>query len=286
VYKIITHPGQAHNDDILSVAFAFTLEKLSEEIPVFRRNPTVKELNDPECLVLDIGGHHDPKLNNYDHHQLPPAQPPTCACSLFLESRHPHFLAALRKYTPWYNAMEYIDSKGPYQWAANAGLPFFPSGLSGALDEPLKSWFARYAGTEKVGIDLIRALMQLGYEHYKYIKTITNALADIRKKARIISVNGVQGIVYNSSDPTGLAEYRAEVEVENIGFSVTLDDRGPGTCLYRFSDHPKVDFRRLAGHREVSFIHSGGFIAKTSTKLLKDHDIEQLLLDLLSQAIG
>jgi hypothetical protein len=33
---------------------------------------TEQELEDPEVAVVDIGHQHDPKLNNFDHHQLSP----------------------------------------------------------------------------------------------------------------------------------------------------------------------------------------------------------------------
>ena len=53
--------------------------------------------------------------------------------------------------------------------------------------------------------------------------------------------------------------------------SVTPDERGPGHALYRYDDHPSVDFGRLEGGNSkwashMEFVHANGFIAKTKAK--------------------
>ncbi len=66
ISKIIVHPGVFHADDVCVVAW---LRITGCDAPVERRNPTSEELADPNILVADVGGQHDPKLNNFDHHQ-------------------------------------------------------------------------------------------------------------------------------------------------------------------------------------------------------------------------
>lgn len=64
--KIVTHPGLFHADDVCAIAW---LRVCGVTAPVERRNPGVEDLNDPEILVVDVGGEHDPARGNFDHHQ-------------------------------------------------------------------------------------------------------------------------------------------------------------------------------------------------------------------------
>ena len=82
IKTIITHPGGAHKDDFLACSVLLS----NHPVSIFRRDPTEQELEDPEVAVVDIGHQHDPKLNNFDHHQLPRDHEPTCALSWFCKS--------------------------------------------------------------------------------------------------------------------------------------------------------------------------------------------------------
>jgi len=44
--------------------------------------------------------------------------------------------------------------------------------------------------------------------------------------------------------------------------TITADDRGPGLCLFRREDHPRVNFTRVKDRPGVIFAHPGGFVAK------------------------
>jgi hypothetical protein len=41
--------------------------------------------------------------------------------------------------------------------------------------------------------------------------------------------------------------------------SLTADSRGDGWSLQRLEEHPRVDFRRVAGRPGVNFVHTTGF---------------------------
>ncbi len=56
---------------------------------------------------------------------------------------------------------------------------------------------------------------------------------------------------------------------------------GKGWSLYRFNDHPAVDFSVLEGDPAILFAHKGGFIAKTSARLHIDE-----VLSLVERAIS
>jgi uncharacterized UPF0160 family protein len=64
---IIVHPGVFHADDALAVAILFFV--VGRRLPVERRNPTDEELDDPEVIVVDVGGRFDVRTRCFDHHQ-------------------------------------------------------------------------------------------------------------------------------------------------------------------------------------------------------------------------
>ena len=82
IQLIVTHPGGAHKDDFL----ACSLLAHVHGAPIHRREPTERDLIDVKTCVVDVGGVHDPKLNNFDHHQFPRDAPPLCALSLVLQN--------------------------------------------------------------------------------------------------------------------------------------------------------------------------------------------------------
>jgi uncharacterized UPF0160 family protein len=65
----ITHPGIFHADDIVATAMLCMCRLVTKD-NMFRY-PEVKrsQLEDPNVIVFDTGGKHNPALNNYDHHQ-------------------------------------------------------------------------------------------------------------------------------------------------------------------------------------------------------------------------
>lgn len=66
--KIITHSGNFHPDDVLSVAALLILYGKDIEIIRTRDVKIINEKN-PEDIVLDVGGKYIPNENYFDHHQ-------------------------------------------------------------------------------------------------------------------------------------------------------------------------------------------------------------------------
>ncbi len=80
IQRIVTHPGGAHKDELLATCVLIAKHGCA----IARRNPTDADLSDPTVAVLDVGGSHDPALNNFDHHHFPREHAPTCTLSLVL----------------------------------------------------------------------------------------------------------------------------------------------------------------------------------------------------------
>lgn len=64
--KMVVHPGVFHADEVCAVAW---LRIVGVSTPVERRVPSADEMADPNVMVVDVGGQHEPKLLNFDHHQ-------------------------------------------------------------------------------------------------------------------------------------------------------------------------------------------------------------------------
>jgi len=273
IKKIIVHGGQVHTDDIMCIALALNLERgeglgaILNPLPVFRRDPTVEEMDDMSVLVMDVGGQHAPLLNNYDHHLGVVNNPPICALTLYLQAKYPERLRQLRAFTQWFKVMEFIDDRGPYEWAKKEGLRGFPFGLLGPVEGAIKAMIesATSEGDGALPADLRQFLAGVGGNTIEYLDKQQAAITKLRDNADIVDVDGVKGIVYLSKDTTGLQMLRDSKASEGIeyAFSISLDDRGEGLALYRFNDDPRVNFAKLTGRANIIFAHPGGFIAKT-----------------------
>ncbi len=68
-YKLITHNGSFHADDIFACAtLQILLEKKGESFEIIRtRDPEIIKNGD---YIFDVGGIYDPETNRFDHHQV------------------------------------------------------------------------------------------------------------------------------------------------------------------------------------------------------------------------
>lgn len=112
---IITHPKKAHRDDFLSCCILMHILN----VPLHRRLPSQEELDDPTCVVVDVGTRHEPELNNYDHHQLVGGQS-KCALTLILKSMRVYTLA--HQLWNWLEPTEILDTRGYKALAKWTGL--------------------------------------------------------------------------------------------------------------------------------------------------------------------
>lgn len=67
VSLMITHDGLFHADEVFAIALIHVFVR---EIPFIRTRKLDNALIEPTIMVLDQGGKYEPKLNNFDHHQL------------------------------------------------------------------------------------------------------------------------------------------------------------------------------------------------------------------------
>jgi len=294
-YKyVVTHHGQAHRDEFVACAIALAL--FPSIAAIFRRDPTPEELANPDVLVLDVGGEHDPNRGNFDHHQLPRDAAPACALSLFIDAlgfRERFELMA------WYAATAIMDSKGPMALAKHLGLAtpdaVFKnmSPVEGAMISlfekrtemrPLTIGYAGGCDASDIPEPLWDTMQVLGRSMLANANELWEQREWLSANAKMIDVGGVPTMVIESSNTKGTQQFR-DTRCPGVAICLSYDDRGAGWSLYRFNDDPRVDFSRLSDEAvmvdgRVLFAHAGGFIAKTRARLPLDEVLALVTLAL------
>ena len=275
MYKIISHPGTAHKDDFMAVSILLATLGSAQ---VCRREATQADLDDPDTYVIDVGMVYHPEKHNFDHHQ---DQSLPCAFHLVMQYLGYHDKAKL--VFGWYTHMSMMDVRGPYKTAEQLGVDtsvLFAS--SSPIDGYILSCFSRISQlTEK---DPFYGLMrEFGEDLISMIDLKMQRLTRLKNETRIVPVKHFKALFsYIEENPKLSMElYLRELNDESIVMSITPSVRGSGWELLRLKDNFMVDFRSIATHPEIRFVHVNGFVAKTRSMLPMENVIE-----LASRAIG
>lgn len=254
---IVTHKGAAHRDDFLSVCIALYVYGL---MPVFRRDAEETELDDKDVIILDTGERHEPELMNFDHHQFARDAAPECALSLFIR-----FLGLEEAFNlkSWYRLTVVLDSKGPMVAAKELGLAKLPIELLSPVEGALLGLFGKAEALSKMDCE---AMQLIGRQLVENAKEDLATYSQIREIVQIHEAFELKVFVCDREMSQPLAasmnRYR-DLEHPDAAISLTRSDRdGESWTLYRYDDHPKVHFAKLAKNDQVVFAHPGGFIAK------------------------
>ncbi len=283
---ILTHPGSAHKDEFLACCVLLAVSPVA----IVRREPTDAELADPAIAVLDVGHRHEPALNNFDHHQLPPDATPTCALSLVLQ--HLGVYADARAFCDWLEPAEWFDCRGANTTAQWLGVqPEIVFKLLSPIDTTLLRRFAA-ANRHAPGEPLWEMMRLIGTDLLDYIRNLRARINFVGQHAQLWSLdslapleNGQKASVLfvPRTDPlpeepsSGIDRYVIEQGLaDRVVAIIAPDRRGGGYGLSRFDDHPRLDFTRIKSEPDVHFAHQRGFVAKTAaTDPLR---LKQLLL--------
>lgn len=267
--RIVTHAGNAHRDDFLSCCIAMARYSIKT---IERREPTEDELNDPSCLVLDVGNRYEPDKGNFDHHQRGRNDTPECALSLFLRAEG---IEKVFKLAKWYRPSILLDATGPFATAKALELSRFPFELSSPIENVMLKMFEGYY---YLGHGNFATMMfMMGSNILDDVETFAGKVEALYFVSNVIEVKGIKVIRFTTDDSDGTQEVR-DMYYPDAMASIMYDNRGSGLTLYRFDDCPKIDFSMLEGHDAISFAHKGGFIAKTKELLDMGKVIELLEL--------
>ena len=273
---VVTNGGQAHRDDLLAVALAISCGGLP---PVARRDPSPEELEDPDVLVLDVGGRHEPAKGNFDHHQFGRDAEATCAFALYIAARTALDFSAHR----WFLPTLVLDSKGPFALAKLLGCgPAAVFALRSPVEDALLSLFGSRTRIDS-GEPLYRVLLDMGLVLRDEAARLADLIGALEAGLRVWMLDGVEILFVDL--PLAGAAGRAMCDLRDgrypsAGIQISRDDRGSGWACLRYGDHPRVDLSCLAGDPAVLFAHPGGFKACTRERIPHGQ-----LLDLLRGAI-
>lgn len=278
---ILTHPGSAHKDDLL----ACCLLAARHQLPIWRREPTPEDLADPEIVVVDVGGEHEPERRNFDHHQFPRDHEPVCALSLVLQDMGLYEDA--RAFCEWLEPAEWFDTRGPFQTADWLGVDrAVMNRLNSPVDITLLRRFAQKSEWNP-GDPIWEMMRMIGEDLIMYLRTLRERIDYVAQNARLIDIEtegNALRVLYMPrtesmpDDPSsGLARY-VSLSGEQVDGLIYPDRRGEGYGLSRHEDSPRLDFTRISGESDVHFAHARGFVAKTSATKL------ERLLELIERA--
>ena len=270
IQLIVTHPGGAHKDDFLACSLLAHLHG----VPIQRREPTDEDLADAKTCVVDVGGVHDAKLNNFDHHQFPRDAPPLCALSLVLQNMELYEDAL--SFCQWLRPAEWLDTLGPNETAKLMGIPRQAfSDLNSPIDITLLNRFANH--TELTPTDPVYQVMcMVGEDIVTYLHSLRERLNFLKQHVQWWTIESagpdiapVQALFLEQNDviakdPSfGLYAFIAEEEKEDqVHALVYPDRRGDGYGLTRYEDCQRLNFSMIENQDDVRFAHKRGFVAK------------------------
>lgn len=264
---IVTHPGGAHKDDFLACCLLAHLHG----VPIQRREPTSEDLNNPSTCVVDVGGVHDPTLNNFDHHQFPRDAPPLCALSLLLQSLNLYEDAL--EFCAWLRPAEWLDTLGPNEAAKLMGIS--RNALS-ALNSPVDiTLLKRFSGHVELRPDspVYQVMCMVGEDIVSYLRTLRERLDYLKEHSQYWTIEAVGAPVRAMFLPQSdaIAEdpsfgVHAFIESEGMAREIQAlvypDRRGDGYGMTRYNDNPRLDFSQIESQGDVRFAHKKGFVAK------------------------
>lgn len=270
IQLIVTHPGGAHKDDFLACCLLAHLHG----VPIQRRDPTDEDLANRSICVVDVGGSHDPELNNFDHHQFPRDAPPLCALSLVLQSMELYEDALA--FCAWLRPAEWLDTLGPNK---TAELMEISRAALGALNSPIDiTLLNRFAGQTELGPEspLYQVMCMVGEDNVKYLRSLRERLDYLKEHGQYwtIETDGepICALFLKQSDTISTdpsfgiyAFIESEGKENEIQALIYPDRRGDGYGLTRYNDSQRLDFSKIESQDEVRFAHKRGFVAKAST---------------------
>jgi hypothetical protein len=260
---IITHPGSAHFDDVTAISLILAVFP-EVEFKIERREPSLKELNNPDIWVVDVGDRHEPDKRNFDHHQSL-----DCPAGFVLVADYLGLLDTLA-ILPWWSFKDSVDRFGPVKSSIR-----FNAGDDLINRNPVEAWMVDYFAADP--LSSIPVLRSFGKNIIREAKGLKKQV-DFWKDARRLLIAGVPAVIGETRESYGLEEFRRVVD-NPPDIVISLDRRSEGWRLYRYDGAP-VDFSLIADNPEIDFAHKSGFLAKTKERL----SIDQLTA-LISRAV-
>ena len=205
----------------------------------------------------------------FDHHQFPREQVPTCALSLVL--KHLELYEDAKNFCDWLETSEWLDCRGPVNTAK--WLETDRSILS-KLNSPIDVTLLRRFATQPVhksGEPIWELMRMIGEDLVEYITGLRKRLNYVAKHAEVWELDHFKALFMPRTEPlpeepsAGLGRYIEEQGLdEDVLVMIYPDRRGEGYGMRRYNDDLRIDFTRIESESDVHFAHKQGFIAKTA----------------------
>lgn len=266
---LVTHPGGAHKDELLACALLIA----HNPVRIFRRSPRADELAASDIAVVDIGHCHQSELLNFDHHQFERGTEPTCSLSLVL--KHLGLYHAAQRFCKWLPLTERLDCWGPQATADWIGLDRSQfSAMNSPIDIGLLSLFGQQSELCP-GEPLYEIIRSIGEELIIFLKLQSSRIAYLEQHVQTwhfyagADVRKVLFLAKSSDQPdrvtAAFSDYIESANMaDNLCALVYPDSRREGYGLKRFEDASPIYLSEIATEPDVHFVHTSGFLAKTS----------------------
>jgi hypothetical protein len=270
IKKAITHHGASHRDEFLG---ACLLLATFPEIIIHRMEPENSHKDDPEVLVFDVGGLHEPDKLNFDHHQFSRDEEPCSALKLLNE----HFGWGLEMYA-WYDATNILDSKGPKAFAeyvtGDSSIDLLPT--ISPVEQSMKQMFGSAMWVDNNNPEDTLAIMMkaIGRNLIDYVAEIEFELRQMKDAVKFHRV-GPEGYVAVFPLDKDFKPKSKEIFIQESGLEVIATASKSirtnvvrpeeGTISLFRRDDDLVDFAHIKDHADVSFVHASGFCAAANT---------------------
>lgn len=271
---VVTHGGKAHFDEFFAVGLLLCISFDSPETfpPVYRRDPTEEELEDPDVAVIDIGGRHEPEKLNFDHHHDESLNASFRLVAQHFEIEEGNVDSILDRGHEWYGYKDLLDRKGPTRAANSVGV----QGDTKPLQSPVESWvISQFAevGTEEDSRQVEKSLAGLAAlfakDQIDRALSVKERMDTFRKVGGIEQYGGLRVfVVEREPDTFVLRQLRDE-----IGFDATLTENPReegGMALYRYDDVDldlqEASYSAFPQGKPIIFAHNTGFFAVCRTE--------------------
>ncbi len=278
---IITHPGNAHFDDLFSTSLVIykcsTNKAFTEIREIHRRTPSQEEMEDRSIWKLDIGGKFDPSVKQFDHH-LRHLQSDTLTLTQRKMLKNCTFSLLLKEWGEWDKAVKIFkwlptavkwDVHGPKKVVEGLNISFgILSKLRSFIEQSILVLFQQ-KNIIKSSEPLFSLLYFIGKHFYEQYYNYFDLLSMVEGDLEFITIKGVPAIKYLENVEQieiGLLKkvmsHKKEEKWGEGGIVICPNNRPPGSIgVMRYDDDERVDFRRIADYEHVIFSHSNGFFA-------------------------
>ena len=190
---IVTHGGNCHHDDIYACGIML---HFYPEATIYRRDPSLEELSDPEIVIIDVGKEYDPSLKNFDHHQFTTQReyPEENKCAVDLILEYIEFSKLEKDLCPWLEPVRINDCLGPQFMASYYGMGNVKYTL-GMIYNPTHETLSRQMTKEDVIMpsDFIHTyLKMIGEQIISGTSKHVEELDTIENQLRFYTLNGLQ----------------------------------------------------------------------------------------------